>query len=183
MKVVALFVMFCVLLGSPATATDPGTWNEWLLIGEAAAGLGLGAGLMVAAAQSGEDKDRPDWSAISGWVAGNAGGVILVGDLFDGRSRNWYVTYPVTFVGASIIPVTVGVIAERRDLELGEAFFTALVIVLGTPVVTTITYNLVKDRVYETSTSRRGVDVRPYAGLLADNGVGYVTVYGLSASF
>lgn len=138
---------------------------------------------MLAAAQSDEDDDRPVWSAISGWVAGNAGGVILVGELFDGRSANWYVTYPVTFVAASIIPVTAGVIAERRDVEFGEAFFSALVILFGTPAVTTITYNLVKYPVYETSAARGAVGVRPYAGLLADNGDGYVPVYGLAAAF
>jgi hypothetical protein len=183
MKRVAVFIIFCVILSSSAGATDPDTWNGWLFAGEGVAGAGLGAGLMAAAAQSDEDKDRPDWAAISGWVAGNAAGVILVGELFDGRSANWYVTYPVTLVAASIIPVTAGVIAERRDVDFGEALFTGMVIAFGTPVVAAFTYNLVKEPVDETWTVRRDVDVQPYAGLLADNGDGYVPVYGLSASF
>jgi len=183
MKGVAVLIIFCVLLSSSAGATDPDNWNGWLFAGEAVAGAGLGFCLMLAAAQSDEDEDRPDWRAISGWVAGNTGGVILIGELFDARSRNWYVTYPVTFVAASIIPVTVGVIAERREVSLDEAFLAALAVAFGTPVVTAFTYNLVKEPGDETWTVRGDVDVHPYAGLLADIGDGYVPVYGLSASF
>ena|GEM_PF-4249013 len=183
MRGAAVLIIFCLVPGSPARASDRETWNEWLLIGEGVAGAGLGAGLMAAAGQRDEAEDRPDWRALSGWVVGNAAGVILVGQLFDGRSENWYVTYPVTLVAASVIPVTVGIIAERKHLELGEAFFAALVMAVGTPFVTTITYNLVKRRAYETRTVRGAVDVQPYAGLLAYTGDGYVPVYGLSASF
>jgi hypothetical protein len=183
MKGVAVFITLCVLVASPAGATAPDTWNEGMLIGEAAAGLGLGAVLLVTAARWDNDDDGTDWPAISGWAAGNAGGVILVGELFDGRSANWYVTYPVTLVGASVIPFTAVAIAKGSDLDFGEGFLAALVIALGTPVVTTITYNLVKCPVYDTSAARGGVDVQPYATLLADDGAGCVPVYGLSAAF
>jgi hypothetical protein len=183
MKGIAVFIIFGVLLGSPAGATDPDTWNVWALVGEGVAGLALGAGLAVALSQSDEDDGGPDWLSLSGWAAGNAGGVILAGELFDGRSANWYVTYPVTVVGASVIPVTYGVIAERKGIDFGEALFWALVLPAGTPAVTVIAYNSAKYPVSDTSEARAAVGIQPYAGLLADNGDGYVPVYGLAASF
>jgi len=185
MKVVAVLITSGVLAGSPAAATAPDTWNARALIGEAAAGLGLGACALVATSQADDDNDDDgiNWTAVAGWSLGNAGGVLVVGEIFDHRSDNWYITYPATIVGAGLAPVTVGLIIRSQDLHWDDALVAGFIMAFGTPVVTTLTYNLVKEPHYGTSTGRNGVDVQPYAALLADDGAGYVQVYGLSASF
>ncbi|UCH77384.1 MAG: hypothetical protein JSU81_06500 [Candidatus Coatesbacteria bacterium] len=183
MRKVAVCIIICIILSSFARAGwDPDTWCSGSMFAcEAAAGAGLGL-CLAAAASYGEDDDAgPNWLALTGFAVGSAGGVILVGEFFDDRSPNWYVTYPVTFAGASILPVTFGVIAERSDLD--EAYWAALLMAFTTPIVTAATYNLVKEKVEETWTVRHEGEVRPYAGLLPDTGGGYVPVCGLSASF
>ena len=186
MKVLAILMALCVLLASAAAAADARSWKPWWLIGEAGAGMAAGAIVLVATSQSDDDNDDDDdinWTGVAGWSLGNAGGVLAIGEIFDHRSDNWYVTYPATIVGAGLVPVTTGLIVQSQDLHWDDALVAGFIMVFGTPVVTTLTYNLVKEPYYGTSTGRKGVDVQPYAALLPDDGAGYVQVYGLSASF
>jgi hypothetical protein len=158
---------------------------------EAIVGGGLGIGLLAASVHAAKDEEGEEegirWWAVPIFAGGTAGGVILVGELFDSKSENWYLTYPLTYGAAFAVPAITLLAVGEEERGVGEALGVAmtagLVLVFGTPVATAFTYNLVKSPVEKETAIETGAIIEPYTNLLADNGTCPVPVYGVTVSF
>jgi hypothetical protein len=186
-----LFVTLCISVTS-VFGVHLNSISGKMFAAEAIVGGGLGIGLLAAAVYAAKDEDGEQegirWWAVPILAGGNAGGVILVGELFDAKSENWYLTYPLTYGAAFAVPaITLLAVGEEERAGVGEvigiAVTAGLVLVFGTPVATAFTYNLVKSPIEEETSAEAGAAIEPYGTLLADNGDGGVPVYGLSVSF
>ncbi len=93
-----------------------------------------------------------------GYVAGSAGGILLVGELADGPSGNKFGTYALTFL-CSMIPVPI-----------------------VNTIVATGVYNAVKEP-KQKPIEIGGVGLRPLSGFLTGSGGRIVSTYGVELSF
>ncbi|MCP4229038.1 MAG: hypothetical protein GY771_02680 [bacterium] len=182
MRNIITLLLAVLLMASSVYAAESGGWDEGLFWWEAGAGLlGAAAALGITAAVGG---NASPFYSISG-VLGNATGVLLTGEIAGAPSKNWYLTYPLTFVTSAAYPLVLLVAAfpimygKSYGLQVGVASCVAL----STPIATAVVYNWLKKPVVPEEPLDTGFNIRPYATYLADSGGGMIPVYGVSVSF
>ncbi|MCP4229040.1 MAG: hypothetical protein GY771_02690 [bacterium] len=184
MRTLTTLILSALLLATSVCAAETNGWDEGLFWWEAGAGLlgaGVGAGLGLAVGQ--------DDIATVAFVLGNAGGVIFVGEHFGVKSKNWYLTCPLTAITSMAYPVlmVLAMPALFSGLE-GDGGFDAInswlvLTAISDPLVTAVVYNSLKRPEMPEKSLDTGFDIKPYATYLADSGGDLVPVYGVSVSF
>lgn len=185
--IVAVLLLFAV----SSFAAEPDGWHVKLYFGETITGglLGFGLGLGLAKAFENENNDSNAGAIayFSGVAAGNTAGVLLIGELFGARSENWYITYPITFCAASVLPIigySIGKEAAGAGIVgIGAAVWAGLVPPIITPTITGITYNLVKKPKTQIKKAETEIGITPYTAMLVDHKNSFIPIYGVTVSF
>jgi len=183
--IVAVLLLFAV----SAFAAEPDGWHVKLYFGETITGglLGFGLGLGLAKAFENENSNAGAIAYFSGVAAGNTAGVLLIGELFGAKSKNWYITYPVTFCAASVLPIigySIGKEAAGAGIVgIGVVGLAILVPPIITPTITGITYNLVKKPKTQIKKVETEIGIAPYTAMLVDRKNSFIPIYGVTVSF